>query len=262
MSETYWGPDFDALSAQDPEIAAVVVDELDRLRSGLQLIASENFTSPGRAGRARVDAEQQVRRGYPGGATTAAARWSTGPRSWASSGPRSCSGPITPTCSRTRGRTRTSRPTARSAAGRHRAGDVPAARRPPHPRQPRSASRASGSTRCTTACNPQTEDIDYDQVRALAAEHRPKMIICGGSADPAADRLRRLPRDRRRGRGAVDGGRRALHRPGRRQGHPVAGALCRRGHLHHPQGAAWPARWRVLILLQHYLVLREQTSSE
>ena len=29
-----------------------------------------------------------------------------------------------------------------------------------------------------------TEDIDYDQARDLAREHRPKMIICGGSAIP------------------------------------------------------------------------------
>ena len=32
--------------------------------------------------------------------------------------------------------------------------------------------------------DPETEDIDYDQVRDLAREHRPKMIICGGSAIP------------------------------------------------------------------------------
>ena len=29
-----------------------------------------------------------------------------------------------------------------------------------------------------------TETIDYDEVRALALEHRPKMIICGASAYP------------------------------------------------------------------------------
>ena len=47
MSSTpFWGPDFDELSSEDPEIAAIVLDELERLRSGLQLIASENFTSP------------------------------------------------------------------------------------------------------------------------------------------------------------------------------------------------------------------------
>ena len=42
----FWGPDYDALRAVDPEIAQVVDDELDRLRGGLQLIASENLTSP------------------------------------------------------------------------------------------------------------------------------------------------------------------------------------------------------------------------
>ena len=45
-STPFWGPDFDALQSEDPEIAGVVLGELDRLRSGLQLIASENFTSP------------------------------------------------------------------------------------------------------------------------------------------------------------------------------------------------------------------------
>jgi glycine hydroxymethyltransferase len=44
--QTFWGPDFDALQAEDPEIAGVVLDELERLRGGLQLIASENLTSP------------------------------------------------------------------------------------------------------------------------------------------------------------------------------------------------------------------------
>ena len=55
---------------------------------------------------------------------------------------------------------------------------------------------------------------------------------------PAADRLRPVPGDRRRGRRLPAGRRRALHRPGGRAGHPVAGAARRRGHLHHPQGAA------------------------
>ena len=54
MTSTFWGPDFAALEATDPEIAEVVLGELDRLRGGLQLIASENLTSPGGAGRARA----------------------------------------------------------------------------------------------------------------------------------------------------------------------------------------------------------------
>src|SRR5438034_7154318 len=46
MTDQYWGPDFQALEKLDPEIASVVLEELDRLRGGLQLIASENLTSP------------------------------------------------------------------------------------------------------------------------------------------------------------------------------------------------------------------------
>jgi glycine hydroxymethyltransferase len=46
ITQEYYGPDFTALQNQDPEIAAVVISELERQRNGLQLIASENFTSP------------------------------------------------------------------------------------------------------------------------------------------------------------------------------------------------------------------------
>ena len=62
----FWGPDFTALQTEDPEIASVVLGELGRLRGGLQLIASENLTSPGRSGGARLDAVEQVRRGLSG----------------------------------------------------------------------------------------------------------------------------------------------------------------------------------------------------
>ncbi len=43
--EKYYGPDFNSLEQQDPEIAAVVISELVRQRQDVQLIASENFTS-------------------------------------------------------------------------------------------------------------------------------------------------------------------------------------------------------------------------
>jgi len=44
-SETFYGPDFALLSQQDPDIAAVLLSELKRQQTNLQLIASENFTS-------------------------------------------------------------------------------------------------------------------------------------------------------------------------------------------------------------------------
>ena len=42
----YYGASYSDLEAQDPEIAAILQSELERERHGLQLIASENFTSP------------------------------------------------------------------------------------------------------------------------------------------------------------------------------------------------------------------------
>src|SRR5690348_1553470 len=67
MSSTpFWGPDFDALQAEDPEIAGVVLGELDRLRSGLQLIASENFTSPAVLAALGSTLTNKYAEGYPG----------------------------------------------------------------------------------------------------------------------------------------------------------------------------------------------------
>ncbi len=46
MSDTpFFGPDFDLLSQQDPDIAGILLSELSRQQTDLQLIASENFTS-------------------------------------------------------------------------------------------------------------------------------------------------------------------------------------------------------------------------
>ena len=45
-ADTFYGSDFGALESFDPDIAGVLVSELDRIRGGLQLIASENLCSP------------------------------------------------------------------------------------------------------------------------------------------------------------------------------------------------------------------------
>src|SRR3954453_22402090 len=65
-STPFWGPDFDGLRATDPDIAEVVVDELDRLRNGLQLIASENFTSPAVLAALGSTLSNKYAEGYPG----------------------------------------------------------------------------------------------------------------------------------------------------------------------------------------------------
>lgn len=66
MSETFFGPDFQALQGQDPEIAAILISELDRQRQNLQLIASENFTSPAVLAALGSTLSNKYAEGYPG----------------------------------------------------------------------------------------------------------------------------------------------------------------------------------------------------
>src|ERR1700755_3294799 len=65
-SDVFWGPDFTALREQDPEIADVLLDELARLRGGLQLIASENFTSSAVLAALGSTLSNKYAEGYPG----------------------------------------------------------------------------------------------------------------------------------------------------------------------------------------------------
>jgi glycine hydroxymethyltransferase len=66
MSETFYGPDFNQLERQDPDIAAVLLSELERQRHGLQLIASENFTSPAVLATLGSTLSNKYAEGYPG----------------------------------------------------------------------------------------------------------------------------------------------------------------------------------------------------
>src|SRR5947209_4881770 len=61
----FWGPDFGDLQRIDPEIADVVLGELERLRGGLQLIASENFTSPAVLAALGSTLSNKYAEGYP-----------------------------------------------------------------------------------------------------------------------------------------------------------------------------------------------------
>ena len=63
---TFYGPDFDQLQRQDPDIAAVVLSELERQRQNLQLIASENFTSPAVLAALGSTLSNKYAEGYPG----------------------------------------------------------------------------------------------------------------------------------------------------------------------------------------------------
>ena len=62
----FFGADFDELQSQDPEIASILLSELDRQRKNLQLIASENFTSPAVLTALGSTLSNKYAEGYPG----------------------------------------------------------------------------------------------------------------------------------------------------------------------------------------------------
>ncbi|HWB73097.1 MAG TPA: serine hydroxymethyltransferase, partial [Egibacteraceae bacterium] len=63
---TNWGPDYDALQATDPQVAQAIADELRRKRTTLQLIASENLTSPAVLAAQGSVMTDKYAEGYPG----------------------------------------------------------------------------------------------------------------------------------------------------------------------------------------------------
>ncbi len=183
-STPFWGPDFDALQAEDPEIAGVVLGELERLRGGLQLIASENFTSPAVLAALGSTLSNKYAEGYPGrryyggcqvvdqaeeiGIARAkelfgADHANLQPHSGASANLAAYAAICQP-------------------------GDTVLAMSLPHGGHLTHGSKVSFSGKWfNTASYGVREDselIDYDQVRDLAREHRPKMIICGATAYP------------------------------------------------------------------------------
>jgi glycine hydroxymethyltransferase len=86
--------------------------------------------------------------------------------------------------------------------------------------------------------SPETETLDFEQIRALALEHRPKLIICGYSAYPRVipfEKFRAIADEV----GALPDGRHGPHRRSRRDGlPPQSPAPLPCGHHHHPQNPA------------------------
>jgi glycine hydroxymethyltransferase len=184
MADVFWGPDFDSLQAEDPEIAAVVLDELDRLRGGLQLIASENFTSPAVLAALGSTLSNKYAEGYPGrryyggcevvdraeeiGIARAkelfgAAHANLQPHSGASANLAAYAALCEP-------------------------GDTVLAMSLPHGGHLTHGSKVNFSGKWFSivpyGVREDDELIDYDEVRDLALKHQPKMIICGATAYP------------------------------------------------------------------------------
>ena len=97
------------LSELDPEIAAKIDDELNRQRSGLEMIASENHTAAAVMQAQGSVLTNKYAEGYPGKRYYGGCEHVDVVEQSRSTGSRPCSAPNTPTCSRTRGRRQTPR---------------------------------------------------------------------------------------------------------------------------------------------------------
>jgi glycine hydroxymethyltransferase len=180
----FWGPDFTALQDEDPEIASIILGELERLRSGLQLIASENFTSPAVLAALGSTLSNKYAEGYPGkryyggcsevdtaeeiGIARAkelfgAEHANLQPHSGASANIAAYGAFVKP-------------------------GETVLAMSLPHGGHLTHGSKVNFSGKwfnvVSYGVRQDTEMIDYDEVRSQAREHRPKMIICGATAYP------------------------------------------------------------------------------
>jgi glycine hydroxymethyltransferase len=180
----FWGPSFAALRIEDPEIADVVLAELERVRGGLQLIASENLTSPAVLAALGSTLSNKYAEGYPGRryyggcaevdkaeelgierakALFGAEHANVQPHSGASANLAAYAALLKP-------------------------GDTVLAMDLPHGGHLTHGSKVNFSGKWFTTIGYRVgrddELIDHDEVRALAVTHRPKMIICGATAYP------------------------------------------------------------------------------
>ena len=181
---TFYGSDFAALESFDPDIAAVLVSELDRLRGGLQLIASENFSSPEVLTALGSTLSNKYAEGYPGRRYYGGCSEVDKAEELAIERCRSLFGADHANVQ------------AHSGASANQAvygafmqpGDTILAMSLPHGGHLTHGTKMSFSGKWFNAVHygvdKDTENIDYDEVERLAKEHRPKVILAGGSAIP------------------------------------------------------------------------------
>ncbi|WP_328461859.1 serine hydroxymethyltransferase [Actinoplanes sp. NBC_00393] len=181
---TFWGPDFAALERDDPEIAAVLVDELARQRETLQLIASESFTSPAVLAALGSTLANKYAEGYPGQRYYGGCGQVDRAEELAIERAKELFGADHANVQPHSGASANLAAYAALAEP----GDVVLAMGLPHGGHLTHGSKANFSGKwfhpIAYRVEPETEEIDYDEVRDLALAHRPKLIICGATSYP------------------------------------------------------------------------------
>lgn len=181
---TFYGSDYDALEAFDPEIAGVLLSELDRIRGGLQLIASENLSSPRVLTALGSTLSNKYAEGYPGRRYYGGCAEVDKAENLAIE-----------RCKELFGADHANvQPHSGASANQAvygafmKPGETILAMSLPHGGHLTHGTKVSFSGKWFNAVHygvdQETEDINYAQMEELAREHRPKVICAGGSAIP------------------------------------------------------------------------------
>ncbi len=182
--QTFYGSDFAALHDFDPDIAGVLLSELGRIRSGLQLIASENLSSPAVLTALGSTLSNKYAEGYPGRRYYGGCSEVDKAETLAIDRAKALFG------------AEHANVQAHSGASANQAvygafmkpGEKILAMSLPMGGHLTHGTKVSFSGKWFDAVHygvvKETENIDYDEVEALAREHRPKVICAGGSAIP------------------------------------------------------------------------------
>jgi glycine hydroxymethyltransferase len=174
----------ETLESRDPEIFAAIEKELGRQRDEIELIASENIVSA-----AVMEAQGSVMtnkyaEGYPGRRYYGGCEYRRHRRNLAIDRAKELFGVrLRQRAAQLRQPGQPGRVPGAAATGRHDPRHEPRCRRAPDPRR---EAQPVGQVvqRHPVRRAPAGSEIDYDQIAALAKEHKPKMIIAGGSAIP------------------------------------------------------------------------------
>jgi glycine hydroxymethyltransferase len=182
--DTFYGSDFGALQSFDPDIAGVLLSELERIRGGLQLIASENMSSPAVLTSLGSTLSNKYAEGYPGRRYYGGCSEVDKAENIAIE---RCKALFDADHANVQPHTGASANQAVYGAFMQ-PGDTFLGMALPMGGHLTHGAKVSVSGKWFNAVhygvNRETEDIDYDQVADLAREHRPKVIVAGGSAIP------------------------------------------------------------------------------
>jgi glycine hydroxymethyltransferase len=179
-----WVADWDALKATDPEVAEALVGELERERSTIRLIASENFTSPAVLAALASTMNNKYAEGLPGKRYYGGCRWVDVVEELAIGRAKELFGAEHANV----------QPHAGAQANMAayfafmEVGDTMLGMSLPHGGHLTHGSPVNFSGKWFNVVpyevDPETELIDLDRVRDLAREHRPKVIVAGATAYP------------------------------------------------------------------------------